>query len=63
MNMPSADEDTFKYFMSKCSSLDAARNDSLFNIVPEYRSVLEKYVTKSNLPYFQTNTIPIVEIK
>ena len=62
MNMPSADEDTFKYFMSKCSSLDAARNDSLFDVVPEYKSILQTYVTETEKPYTQINTIPIVEV-
>jgi sulfatase maturation enzyme AslB (radical SAM superfamily) len=63
MNLPSADENTFKYFMSKSDSLDVVRKDSLFNAVPEYKDILKKYVSVHRQPYSQINTIPIVEVK
>ena len=62
MRQPGVDEETFKYFLSKNIALDKFRKEDLFTVVPEYESILNKYVTEPTEAYSVKNTIPIVPV-
>ena len=62
MNMPSADEKTFEYFMAKSTGLDIMRGENILDVLPEYEPYLLPYMVYDEGPYEYSNRIPIIEI-